>query len=271
MKPILTLTLNPCIDASSDADTIQPIHKIRTSKESFQAGGGGINAARVINTLGGRSLAVYLSGGTTGGVLNDLVKACEISSRHVTIAGDTRISHTVYERSSGLEFRFVPQGPSVTETEWRECLRAVGEADFDYVIASGSLPQGMPDDFYVMIGAIAKAKGARLVLDTSGAPLKATLVKGGVYLTKPSPGEFRDYVGRDLPDDASLMEAAVEVVRSGKTEILVVSMGHEGAVMATSEGAIRMTPPAVEAVSAVGAGDSFVGAMTFALSRGLMP
>jgi len=204
-------------------------------------------------------------------VLNGLVRACGIEASHVTIAEDTRISHTVYERSSGLEFRFVPQGPGVTESEWKACLSAVEEADFDYVIASGSLPHGMPDDFYVMVGEIATRKGAKLVLDTSGAPLNATLSKGGVFLTKPSHGEFRDYIGRDVPDEASLMAAAVEVVRSGRTEILVISMGHEGAVMATAEGAVRMTPPTVEAESAVGAGDSFVGAMTLGLSRGMTP
>jgi len=268
MKPILTLTLNPCIDASSDADRIQPIHKIRTSKESFQAGGGGINAARVINELGGESLAVYLSGGTTGGVLNGLVDACGIASRHVDIGEDTRISHTVYERSSGLEFRFVPQGPGVAETEWRDCLRVVEEADFEYLIASGSLPQGVPDDFYVMVGEIAARKSAKLVLDTSGAPLKATLRKGVAYLTKPSVGEFRDFVGAELPDIASLKAAAMAVVRSGATEILAISMGHEGALLATADRTLMMRPPKVEARSAVGAGDSFVGAMTLKLSQG---
>ena len=108
MKPIVTLTLNPSIDASCQADTVHPIRKIRTSDERFDPGGGGINAARVIRELGGEAVAVYFAGGSTGAALTEMIGAIGLPHRPIPIAGVTRISHVVFERSSGNEYRFVP-------------------------------------------------------------------------------------------------------------------------------------------------------------------
>src|SRR5690606_8819753 len=131
MKPIVTLTLNPAIDGAAGAETVRPIRKVRTWNERYDPGGGGINAARVIRELGGPAMAVYLSGGTTGPVLDGLVRSSGIESVRIPIAGHTRISHTVHERSSGLEFRFVPEGPAVTSEEWSACLAALEAVDCD--------------------------------------------------------------------------------------------------------------------------------------------
>ena len=124
MKTIVTLTLNPSIDGSAETDVVRPIHKIRTSDERYDPGGGGINVARVIRELGGPVLAVYLAGGATGGVLDDLLDTAMIARRRIPIRDHTRISHAVFERSSGQEFRFVPAGPLVMEREWRATLEA---------------------------------------------------------------------------------------------------------------------------------------------------
>src|SRR5687768_6820594 len=109
MTPIVTLTLNPSVDGGAVAEVVQPIRKIRTSNERYDPGGGGINVARVVQELGGTAFAVYLSGGATGPVLDDLLVTARIPSRRIAIGGHTRISHVVYERSSGLEYRFVPE------------------------------------------------------------------------------------------------------------------------------------------------------------------
>src|SRR3546814_20373475 len=122
MKPIVTLSLNPAIDGAAEAETVRPIHKVRTWSERYDPGGGGINAARVVQELGGAASAIYLSGGTTGPVLDELVRSSGIESVRIPIADPTRVSHTVHERSSGLEFRFVPEGTAVAHGEWRACL-----------------------------------------------------------------------------------------------------------------------------------------------------
>ena len=139
MKSIVTLTLNPSIDGSAQAETVRPILKVRTVDERYDPGGGGINVARVVRELGGSTLALYLAGGATGAVLDDLLAAAAIPQRRFPITNHTRISHAVFEWSSGLEYRFVPEGPVVAEAEWRACLAALDKIDCDYLVASGSL------------------------------------------------------------------------------------------------------------------------------------
>jgi 6-phosphofructokinase 2 len=270
MKPIVTLTLNPAIDSSCQADEVRPILKIRTTEERYDPGGGGVNVARVIRELGGEAMAVYLAGGLTGQALTQMIEAIGLKHRAVPIRGYTRVSHTVYERSSGKEYRFVPQGPKIHEEEWQACLGELEGLEFDYLVASGSLPRGVPDDFYARIAQMASARGARFVLDTSGAALKRSL-EAGVYLVKPNLRELESVVGRSLRRPAEQEAAARELVARGQAEIVTVSLGADGALLATAAGCLRLRAPKVKPRSAVGAGDSFVGAMTLGLAQGRPP
>jgi 6-phosphofructokinase 2 len=267
MKPIVTLTLNPTIDGSASAEVIAPVRKIRTSGEHYHPGGGGINVARVVQELGGEACALYLGGGATGAILDDLLATAGVKCRCIPIAGYTRIAHTVFERSSALEYRFVPEGPEVSEVEWESCLAELVTLDFDYVVVSGSLPRGLPETAYVRVVDIAAAMGARVVLDTSGAALKATLGKG-VFLIKPNRRELEDLVGRPLPQRAEQIEAAQALIADKSAEIIAISLGSAGALIVShAETWFAMAPP-VTVHSAVGAGDSFVGAMTLAFAQG---
>ncbi len=270
MKPIVTLTLNPAIDASCQAEVVRPIHKIRTSDERYDPGGGGINVARVIRELGGEALAVYFAGGLTGQAFNRMIDAIGLAHRVVPIAGMTRVSHTVYERSSGQEYRFVPEGPALAEAEWQAGLAALEGLEADYLVASGSLPKGVPADFYARIARSARERGIRFVLDTSGEALRQAL-EVGVHLIKPNLGELERLLGRALPDPAAQEAAARGLVGDGRAEIVTVSLGADGALLATKDGCLRLAAPAIEPKSAVGAGDSFVAAMTFGLAEGRAP
>ncbi|WP_447953477.1 1-phosphofructokinase family hexose kinase [Sphingopyxis chilensis] len=267
MKTIVTLTLNPSIDGSAEADFVRPVHKIRTSDERYDPGGGGINVARVIRELGGPALAMYLAGGATGSVLDDLLETALIAHRRIPIEDHTRISHAVFERSSGEEYRFVPAGPLVMEWEWRAILEALEDIDCEYLVASGSLPRAVPDDFYETVAALAHRKGIRLVLDTSGSALRAGLVRG-VHLVKPSLGELEALVGRRLADGAAQEAAARELIDAGSAEMVALTLGRDGALLVTAQAALRQPALDVVAKSAVGAGDSFVAAMTLALAQG---
>ena len=270
MKPIVTLTLNPAIDASCQADEVHPIHKIRTSHERYDPGGGGINVARVIRELGGEALAVYCAGGLTGEAFDRMVDATGLARRSIGIAGLTRVSHTVFERKSGGDYRFVPEGPALRAEEWQEALAALEPLDADYLVASGSLPQGVPADFYARVAGAVRPKGVRLVLDTSGAALREALA-AGVHLIKPSRGELERLLGRPLREPAALEEAARSIVADGGAEIVAVSLGADGALLATRDGCVRLRSPPVEPQSAVGAGDSFVAGMTLGLAEGRPP
>ena len=206
MKPIVTLTLNPAINSSCQADEVGPVHKIRTFEERYDPGGGGVNVARVIRELGGEAIAVYLAGGLTGQAFTHMIDAIGLQHRAIPIRGYTRVSHTVYERSSGQEYRFVPQGPEIHEDEWQACLRELESLEFDYLVASGSLPEGVPDDFYASVARMVSGRGARFVLDTSGAALRRAL-EAGVYLVKPNLRELESVVGRSLREPAEQEEA----------------------------------------------------------------
>ena len=266
MKPIITLTLNPTIDGSASANVVQPLRKIRTTDERYYPGGGGINVARVVKELGGDSLAIYLGGGATGAILDDLLQNVGIASKHIPIKGYTRIAHTVFERSSGQEYRFVPEGPEVSAEEWEACLEVLETLDFDYLVASGTLPRGLAANAYKRVSEIAVRKDARFILDTSGAALRDTL-DHGVFMVKPNLGELEELVGRLLPDMNAQVMAGRDLIARKAAEIVAITLGERGALIISKDEAWRAATPPVKARSAVGAGDSFVGAVTLAIAQ----
>lgn len=266
MKTIATLTLNPAIDVAYEADRVVHTHKVRSRQERYDPGGGGINVARVIARLGGTARAHYLAGGATGMALDALLDLHEMVRSRIDIAGHTRISTSVYERESGKEFRFVPAGPTVTPDEYRRCLEHLEQIKCDYLVASGSLPQGAPEDFYSQVRIVAQRNKMKLVLDTSGPGLKHGLAGGGIFLIKPSLGELQHLVGRPLAGIDAIATAALDIIRSGQVEYVAVTMAHEGALLAHRTGTLYAPALSVEAKSAVGAGDSFLAAMIFALA-----
>jgi 6-phosphofructokinase 2 len=267
---IVTLTLNPAVDLAWEAENVRPTDKIRTRSEHYDPGGGGLNVARVVRTLGGDSLAVLLSGGVTGMFLQDLLEQSGQPVRNIPIGGRTRLSVAVHDRADNNEYRFVAEGPEITETEWRSALHAVEIADTDWVVASGSLPRGVPVDAYRRLAVATARRGRHLVLDTSGPALSAAL-GSGVSLIKPSLNEFEALVGRALADRREQAEAAAALVRAGASEMIAVSLGADGALLVTRAGAWHLAAAAVAVHSTVGAGDSFVAAMTLALARGEAP
>lgn len=270
---IVTLTLNPAVDLASEAEAVRPVRKVRTFNERFDPGGGGVNVSRVVRELGGETLAVVTSGGLAGRFLEELLEEAGVPRRSVPIAGRTRISHVVQDHASGLEYRFVPEGPELGEAEWRATLDALREERGAWVVLSGSLPRGVPAEFYAMAAREARARGQRVALDTSCAALRAALAeKGSVELVKPSLGEFEALVGRELRETCAVETAAAEFARTGAARLVAVTLGHRGAVLATAEGRCwRLPAPDVPVRGASGAGDSFVAAMVLALQRGAPP
>jgi len=250
---------------------VVPTHKIRMHHEHADPGGGGVNVARVLHELGADVVAILAAGGASGRVLEEMLDEAGVERCSVLIRGRTRVSLNVLDQHTGQEYRFVPEGPTLSETEFCEFLAAADAAQGDWVIASGSLPNGVPDDTYVRLAEIAAAKGQRFVLDTSGQALKLTLDHGGLALVKPSLSELERLVGRDLSDPAAQDAEAMALVRSGATEMVATTLGHEGALLATRDGVLRMPAMDVPMHSSVGAGDAFLAATTLALARGSSP
>jgi len=268
MNSIATLTMNPTIDVSYDVAKVRHTHKMRTDNEWYAPGGGGINVARVFVRLGGMARCFYLSGGATGPALDGLIDLHQLVRTRIAIAEPTRVASAVLEHDTGKEYRFTPQGPHVAEHEWRECLDRLAEADCATMVLSGSLPPGVPDDFYARVIRLMHERGIAVVLDSSGEALRAGVEEGGLLLLKPSQGELEGLVGAKLESVTAIERAAMAIVEAGKARLVAVTMGHEGAILARREGAAFVPALDIEARSAVGAGDSFVAAMVHALANG---
>jgi 6-phosphofructokinase 2 len=269
MKAIVTLTMNPALDVSTAVERVVSTHKLRCGPARVDPGGGGVNVARVVHRLGGEARALYAAGGPTGHAYRQLVEAEGVSGVAIAIEGSTRQDFTVDETESGEQYRFVLQGPKLAELEWRRCLEVLAEhvAPGSLVVASGSLPPGVPDDFYGRVARLVREREARCVLDTSGEALRVALAEG-VWLVKPNRRELRGLTGAALETPEEQERAARALVEGGQAEIVALTLGADGALLAWSGGALRLPAPEVEMQSAVGAGDSFVGAMVLALARG---
>lgn len=264
---ILTLTMNPALDVSTSTDKVTDTHKLRCAAAQYHPGGGGINVARVLQRLGSNCLALYPAGGMNGQRLRQLLDQEQVRSQCLAIAGETRESFHVHETASGQDFRFVLPGPALSATEWQACLDVVSALPApSWVVASGSLPPGVPADFYAQLTRLARARGSRVVLDSSGPALAAALAEG-VHLIKPSLRELRELTGLPLETDPQRLAAARTIIAAGQAQIVALSLGEGGAMLVTAEQALRASAVPVAVASTIGAGDSFVGGLVWALSR----
>lgn len=269
MVDIVTLTPNPAIDLSTSVERIVPSRKLRCAAQQRDPGGGGINVARVVKRFGGAVEAIFPAGGFTGKLLRTLLDEEGIPNRTVESAAETREDFSVTEAATGDQYRFVLPGLPLAETEWRAMLDLLAASNPvpKIVVGSGSLPPGVPPDFYAQAAAVAKRIGAKFFLDTSGASLAAALAQG-VTLIKPNLREMQELAGRPLADETDWVAAARQPIDAGRVEIVALSLGHLGALLVTKDEALRSPALPVKPVSTVGAGDSFLGAIAFALSHG---
>jgi len=283
MPRILTLTLNPALDVSTAIDRVEPVHKMRCGAPVRHPGGGGINVARVLHRLGADVVAIYPAGGATGAALTRLLRAAGVPAQVVPIAGETRESFSVHEASSGQDWRFVLPGPALSEAELRACCVALLEAvdaaapaaggqpfGDTWVVASGGLPPGVSDACWADLAREVHARGARFVIDTNG-PALAQALATGVDVFKPSLRELRQLTGQSLPDEASQVAVARALIDTGRASTLALSLGEQGAILVTAEGAWRAKALDVPVASTIGAGDSFVAGLVFGLAQGQAP
>lgn len=269
MPTILTLTMNPCIDKSTAADHVLPERKLRCRPPRHEPGGGGINVSRAIHRLGGKSLALYPAGGYHGKVLRELLDQEEIAHRSITVEAWTRENLIVYEETSERQFRFGMPGAPLKEQEWKRCIEELRNIDPkpDYLVASGSLPPGVPDDFYAQVAGLARDFGAKIVVDTSAEPLRLA-VKQSVFLIKPNLRELNELAGRKLEEESEQEEVARRIVDSGQSEAVVISRGAGGALAVWKGGHEHLRAPTVPIKSKVGAGDSMLAGIVLGLAQG---
>jgi 6-phosphofructokinase 2 len=272
MADILTFTPNPALDVLTRIQTVSPTHKMRCEATLQHPGGGGVNVARVLHRLGASVTAVYPSGGTTGERHHRMLHQEGVRSHVIAIANETRESFSVHENASGDDYRFVLPGPEVREAEWQACLDYITQHwPKQFLVLSGGLAPGMPDDLYARLIRAAHAHNVRVVLDTNGPALTLGLQAHGVTLFKPSLRELQQLTGETLDNDAQCVHAARTLIDQQAAQMVAVSLGSEGALLVTSTGAWRAPALKVAVQTTIGAGDSFVGGMVWSLVRGEAP
>lgn len=268
---LVTVTLNPALDLSTQADRVVPEHKLRCAEPRVQPGGGGVNVARVVSSLGGAVCAVVAVGGAEGRALASAMIAAGLDIERIRMQHATRSSLSVIDDSTGAQYRFVMPGP---EWDADDCARAEAAikrraGDGDFVVPSGSFPGGVPPGFF---NDLAQAHPEwRMILDTSGAALSEAASRTGLHTLRMDDAEARELTGDPLPEPSDIAVVARDLHRRGAARIVMIAAGAKGNVIACDDGCWLCVPPLVQVVSKTGAGDSFVAAYALAMARGASP
>ena len=270
MDTIATVTLNPALDVNTTTEKVRPTHKLRCSAPEIEPGGGGINVARVLHALGADVTAIFPSGGAPGATIEKLLRDAGVPIVPVLIAGTTRENIAIEETSSGAQYRFVLPGPALFPDDLEhlfDALRALPSKPTCLVL-SGSLPPGCDPSVLARLAEFCRGADEKLVIDTSG-PALAGCEGARAYLIKPSLRELEELIGRKLDTEADEAAAAHELVKRDFAEVVVVSLGGRGALLASAEETIRMAAlPVPPGGGTMGAGDAMVAALTLATARG---
>jgi 1-phosphofructokinase family hexose kinase len=270
---ILTVTPNAAVDKTFRIEGFSLDRVHRPSLTHTVAGGKGINVARVYQTLGGHTVCTGFLGGAQGSIVARALAAEKIANQFVPCQGETRLCIAVIDPTTGTQTEVNELGPEINMRAVSELLRRVQslllQQEFDFVVLSGSLPPGAPDNLYAELIRLANEHGVRAVLDSSGAALREG-VAAKPWMVKPNRVELETLIG-EPPGDATSCRTHAESLREGGIEVVVVTLGAEGAVVVTEQECVRASPPTVEFASAVASGDSFLAAFLWAWSYGSSP
>ncbi|WP_306120262.1 MULTISPECIES: hexose kinase [unclassified Roseitalea] len=270
-RTILTITLNPAVDIATEVDEVIADSKLRCGPPQFDPGGGGVNVARAVGKLGGTACALIALAGATGDMLASMLETDGVDMRRIPVDGQTRQSFTARETSTGRLYRFVTPGPPWRDEDTTTLNRMLAETlDQDaFVVISGSFPPGADHKLVPQIVETVGARGGHVVVDTSGPVLHALAGEPtGLHTLRMDREEAIATSGRALDTGADFADFGQTLIAAGVAENVVMGMGPRGSV-GVSAGARFMTArPVLDPISAVGAGDSFVAAMTLAMARG---
>jgi len=268
MTKIVTLTINPAVDKNTKFEGLVAEHKIRCEQPVYDAGGGGINVSKAINRLGGESIAFFPAGGPIGDLLKSLVNKEGVVFEAIESKAWTRENFIAVDTTSNAQYRFGMPSPELTLNEFEEILEKVKNQNPEILVVSGSLPENLSSIIFKRISEVFGEKKPKIVVDTSGDALKFAL-ENGVFLIKPNHKELAKLLGLEKLEPKQVESAAKAIIEKYNCEIVVVSMGPEGAFLFDKNDTQFAAAPKVEKKSTVGAGDSMVGGMVWALSQNL--
>lgn len=271
---ILTVTPNVAVDKTFRIEgfCLDRVH--RPSSAFTVAGGKGINVARVYQTLGGQALCTGFLGGAQGQIVARALASEKLNGQFVPCEGETRLCIAVIDPTTGTQTEINESGPEISSRTVSRLLRCVqsllSQQPFDFVVLSGSLPPGAPDALYAELIALAKQKGVRTVLDSSGAALREGIA-AKPWMVKPNRAEMESLLGAPCIEEAECITQARRLCNAGVT-IVALTLGADGAVLVRDqEPALMAVPPTIEFASAVASGDAFLAAFLWDWSHGSQP
>jgi 1-phosphofructokinase family hexose kinase len=242
---------------------------LRATESRVDFGGKGFNVSRLLKGLGAESTAVGFLGGTAGEVLQDGLCSLGIGTDFVWVAGETRTNISIVTQSGEHYIKVNEKGPLVDESKQQELLTKIDSLAKagDWWVLAGSLPPGIANDIYAKVVRVLNKHGANAILDTSGESLKLGCVEKP-YLVKPNAEEAHGLTDLPMNTPAEIAAGAAEIRRMGAQNV-VVSMGKEGALLHTAEGTWLVHTPTIKEKNPIGAGDSMVGGLVWALTQSI--
>ncbi len=253
---VYTVTLNPALDRTIYVDSLRVHESNRIGREERFAGGKGIDVSRALAAMGTANVALGFVGGFDGKEFEGRLLLEGVSCRFTPIAGETRTNIIIHDEASGSETPLLARGPRVQPAELMDFVaRLEALADIELLVISGSLPIGLTPAVYRRLIEIALAKGARVMLDTSGDGLRQGIISGPT-LIKPNRSELAELAGTEMPDTGTIVRFSRTLL--DRVKIVLVSLGAEGMVYVSAERVLAARPPRVDVKSTVGAGDCAV-------------
>ena len=265
---IATITLNPSLDEHIMVNGLMVEETNRWVRLRRYAGGKGIDVSRAIHEMHGLTVAYGFIGGGNGRTVEILLDEEGVLYSFTPIKQDTRTNFIITDTRSGQQTRIGAPGPRISRKELERFLKKMGKIrpSPDLMAAGGSVPPGVPASIYYDIIVGAKGFGVRTILDSAGQWL-AEGIKAKPYLIKPNIHEAEVLLGRELPTEETIIEAALELGELG-IEVVVISRGKDG-IIATAEGNLfKAVPPPVKVRSSVGAGDCTIAGLALRLAYG---
>ncbi len=265
---IYTLTLNPAIDRELTVAEVQFDAVLSAVKSQVDFGGKGFNVSRLLRSLGMPSTALGFIGGRTGDRLKHGLQALDIGTDFVSIPSETRTNISIVTEKHDHYIKVNEKGPLVDGPKQRELLDKIASiaAAGDWWVLAGSLPPAVPDSFYAQIIKILNERQAISILDTTGESLRLGC-EAKPFLVKPNAEETQKLTRLPVDTTPQIAVAAAELRRTGAQNV-VISMGKKGAFLQTADGSWLIHSPKIKEKNPIGAGDSMVGGLVWALSQG---
>jgi len=264
---IITVTLNPAIDKTVKLSRLKVGELNRVEEVDIIAGGKGINVARIAHQLGEPVIAMGFLGGDTGNQIDRFLEKEGLVRNFTWTESSTRVNMKILERDPERETEINEPGEvSASDLAVLKNSLEVELGKADILVLSGSIPRGIPDDTYNQLLKLACKYRVRTILDTAGDPLKLAL-KEKPFLIKPNLHETELLLNKEINDISDIYQAVDYFINQG-IQIVVISMGKQGAIFADRDNCFRVKTPQVEiSHTTVGAGDTMVAALAVELMK----